>query len=45
MTFHVDKIELDEKNRMVRLGFGKHEGKWFARIDLWSVAWRLTRGV
>ena len=33
---------LSEGNRMIRVGFGQHEHKWFARIDLWWVALRLT---
>lgn len=45
MTFNLDRINLDENNRMVRFGFGKNEGRWFVRIDLWSSGWRLTRGV
>jgi hypothetical protein len=39
---HVEQILLDEDNRMVRLGFGKHNGKWFARIDLWFGGFRIT---
>jgi len=27
---------------MLRIGFGKHDGKWFARIDLWYIGVRLT---
>lgn len=37
------KIELDKDNRMLRIGFGKNEGKWFARVDIWCVGWRITR--
>ena len=29
------KINLDKQNRMLRIGFGKHYGPWFFRIDLW----------
>jgi hypothetical protein len=36
------KIPLDQDNRMLRIGFGKNEGRWFARIDLWSVGVRLS---
>lgn len=39
----VTKILLDEKNRMLRAGFGLHDGKKFFRIDLWKVAYRFTR--
>ena len=35
-------INLDEDNRMLRFGFGKNEGRWFARIDLWWIGFRLT---
>ncbi|WCO82140.1 hypothetical protein vBPpSSYP_158 [Pseudomonas phage vB_PpS_SYP] len=38
----ITKIKLDEKNRMVRIGLGKNEGRWFFRIDLWSVGFRLS---
>lgn len=38
----ITKIPLDPNNRMLRLGFGKHDGKWFARVDLWFAGWRLT---
>lgn len=33
-------IPLDAKNRMLRAGFGKHDGAWFVRIDLWWVGVR-----
>lgn len=35
------KIPLDADNRMLRVGFGKHDGRWFARIDLWAIGFRL----
>lgn len=37
------KIELDAANRMLRIGLGKHDGVWFARVDLWFVGFRITR--
>lgn len=37
-----EKIKLGQANRMLRIGFGKHEGKWFIRIDLWFAGFRLT---
>lgn len=37
------KIPLDKKNRMVRLGFGKHDDRWFVRVDLWTVGFRLAQ--
>ena len=38
----VTKIPLDEKNRMLRFGFGMNEGNWFVRIDLWKNGFRIT---
>jgi hypothetical protein len=37
----IDKIILDKNNRMLRIGFGKHNGNWFFRIDLWWAGFRL----
>ncbi len=37
------KLTLTKDNRMLRIGFGKNSGLWFARIDLWCVAWRITQ--
>lgn len=37
------KIPLDAKNRMLRIGFGKNEGRWFFRIDLWFAGFRWTK--
>ena len=39
----IDKIPLDKNNRMLRIGFGKHEGQWFFRIDLWFKGWRIKK--
>jgi len=36
------KLELDSNNRMLRIGFGKHGGKWFARVDMWYFGIRIT---
>lgn len=36
----ITKIKLDKNNRMLRIGLGKHEGAWFARIDLWFIGIR-----
>lgn len=38
----IEKIYLNENNRMLRRGFGKNEGRWFGRMDLWSVGYRFT---
>lgn len=40
LTF--SKISLDMNNRMLRAGLGKHEGKWFVRVDLWVVGLRIS---
>jgi len=37
------KIPLDKNNRMLRIGFGKHDGSWFFRIDLWVVGYRIKK--
>jgi hypothetical protein len=39
----ITKIELDKDNRMLRIGFGKNEGKWFIRVDLWTHGYRFTK--
>lgn len=39
----VTKIELDKGNRMIRVGFGQNAYKWFVRVDLWFVGFRLTK--
>lgn len=41
MKWTLTKISLDEQNRMLRIGFGKHDGLWFFRIDLWWVGYRI----
>lgn len=40
MTFQ--KIHLGRGNRMLRVGFGQHYNRWFARIDLWCAGYRVT---
>lgn len=37
------RIPLDTNNRMLRIGFGKHDGRWFFRVDLWYFGVRITR--
>jgi hypothetical protein len=37
------KIKLDHQNRMLRMGVGKNEGNWFARVDLWYIGFRITK--
>lgn len=39
----ITKIEMEPQNRMLRLGGGLHDGRWFVRIDLWAIGFRLTR--
>lgn len=36
------RIPLDKQNRMLRVGFGKHNGTWFFRADLWFVGVRIS---
>jgi len=38
-----NKINLDEQNRMLRFGFGKHDGIWFMRLDLWWFGIRIFK--
>jgi len=38
-----NKINLDNQNRMLRFGFGKHNGTWFIRIDLWWFGIRIFK--
>lgn len=38
----ITKLPLDINNRMLRFGFGKNEGNWFIRIDLWFIGFRLS---
>lgn len=42
LSVQIDKIPLDKQNRMIRLGGGFHDGKWFVRVDFWFVGYRLT---
>lgn len=39
----ITKIPLNFDNRMLRFGFGKHEGSWFIRIDLWWMGFRIKK--
>ena len=34
------KVLSDKNNKMLRFGFGKNEGIWFVRIDLWIIGFR-----
>ena len=38
----ITKLNLDKDNRMLRFGFGKHDAKWFIRLDLWYVGFRIN---
>ena len=38
----ITTIPMDQDNRMLRIGFGKHDGIHFFRIDLWWVGYRFT---
>lgn len=35
-------LNLDEKNRMLRFGFGFNDGNFFIRLDLWIKGYRIT---
>lgn len=37
----LEKIDLDEDNRMLRCGYGKNNGLYFVRIDFWFFGIRL----
>lgn len=39
----IEKIALKPKNEMLRIGFGRYDGNWFFRIDLWRIAFRVTK--
>lgn len=39
----VTKIDLSPDLRVLRFGVGQNLGRWFARVDLWSIAYRLTK--
>jgi hypothetical protein len=42
-NLEVTRLYMDQANRMLRIGFGKHDGKRFFRIDLWSKGYRITK--
>lgn len=42
-SFKVDKILVDSDNTVIRIGYGKHKGTKFFRVDLWSTAYRVTK--
>lgn len=39
----ITKIKMNEQDRMIRIGLGKNVGRWFFRIDLWFVGFRITK--
>lgn len=39
----ITKVLMEPGERMIRLGFGQNKGRWFIRLDLWRVGFRLTR--
>lgn len=39
----ITRIPLDANNRMIRAGVGLHNGRWFARIDLWFAGFRIAQ--
>ena len=38
----ITRLKLEPQNEMLRFGIGRNEGRWFFRIDLWRVGFRLT---
>lgn len=42
LKMKITKLNLDKDNRMLRFGFGKHDVKWFIRLDLWYVGFRIN---
>jgi hypothetical protein len=40
---YFETIRLDRNNRMLRVGFGKNNGRWFFRIDLWFFGIRIKK--
>lgn len=38
------KVPMESGSRMVRIGVGQHDHKWFFRIDLWFCGIRITAG-
>jgi hypothetical protein len=44
-SFKIDKISVDSDNTVIRIGYGKHKGTKFFRVDLWSTAYRITKNV
>lgn len=41
--FKLDTIFVDNENTVIRIGYGKHKGTKFFRLDFWSVAYRVTK--
>ena len=37
------KVTMEPNNRMVRIGFGQNESRWFFRIDFWWFGIRITK--
>ena len=38
----ITKINMDQDNRMLRIGFGLNAGRPFFRIDLWWIGYRIA---
>lgn len=36
------RLYLAPENEMIRIGFGRNEGRWFFRIDLWRIGLRVS---
>jgi len=37
------KVTMEPNNRMVRIGVGQNESRWFFRIDFWWFGIRITK--
>lgn len=38
-----EKLVLEKGDRMVRIGAGQNKGRWFFRVDLWAVGFRVRK--
>lgn len=42
LPVNVNVIRMKSGNRMVRMGFGQNENRWFFRVDMWWFGIRIT---
>lgn len=38
----IEIIKMTRGNRMLRMGLGQHDHKWFVRLDLWWYGIRIS---